>query len=1089
MKIRLLFVFLFLSSMLHAQMPQPATTTYEAETGRNVLSVSPAFTGVYNTPRFGPATTNGNAAPGNISKVDTRTLLYPGAQTKIYVELQAWFCHNPSNLGSDGKLDPTRSFDPGCQSHIDIGSNSTSQTYMNNAVAEMRSRGIQGAILNWYGQGHNTDAAAQALKNAAEANSGFEFAIMIDKGAFNGYSDRTARGVALVQDVMSRYVSSPAYIRDGQNRPMIFFFVDKGTTPNIFDINWTSLHTAAPSAVFLGDKIGAFDVAGYDGAYAWVEKAPATYDPAQTGVKMLGDYYRTAVSSSKLSLGATFKGFNDKLASWCCKNPEGTPRINYQRCGMTWLDSFRMTNAYYHSGRPLPWLQIVTWDDYEEGSEIETGIDNCVSAVEASVSGTMLRWSTKFGPDPDDPSRTGSEETVDHYKVFINAQGGLIVLQDNIKPGLNELNLANYSIPPGTYSLNVKAVGKPSIRNHMSRAVPYNVSGTNCSVTISSPASGATVTSPVRVIATATPQSGASIATMTISLDGQQVWSGSGASLDQSIAIATPGSHIITVRATDSAGRVCAQSISVTIPSAGVNVSVTPPPSPVTSPVPIAATATSDRTITGWRIYVDGVDSFSGGQTNAINASVPMSIGAHTVVVRAWDASGAYGDQTLTVNVTQPGVDVTVSNPASNATVQSPAGISASATSSRTITGWRIYVDDVERYSAGQVNAINASISMSAGWHTVVVRAWDASGAFGDETLSLNVAAESVRVTVSSPANGATVSSPATISASATSSQTITGWKLYVDDVEKASAGAVTSVSFPVTMESGTHTVVVRAWNAGGTFGDQTLTLHVVPGVQVSVSAPVTNQTVASPVTVNASATSSRTITGWRIYANGVDKFNAGQTNSISASIPLTAGAYTLVVRAWDASGAFGDQTVNVNVVAGVTVNVSTPASNSTVASPVSIAASATSGRPITGWHIYVDGADRFSAGAVSSVNASIPMTTGTHTVVIRAWDASGAFGDKTLTLNVANAPAVTIHSPSNNASVGSPVTVNASASGPRTITGWKVYVDGVERYSGGQVNAISPSITMSAGTRTVVVRAWDSGGAFGGRTITLYVH
>ena len=40
----------------------------------------------------------------------------------------------------------------------------------------------------------------------------------------------------------------------------------------------------------------------------------------------------------------------------------------------------------YNSGKQLPALQLVTWNDYEEGTEIESGIDNCFS-LSASVSG------------------------------------------------------------------------------------------------------------------------------------------------------------------------------------------------------------------------------------------------------------------------------------------------------------------------------------------------------------------------------------------------------------------------------------------------------------------------------------------------------------------------------------------------------------------------------------------------------------------------------------------------------------------------------------------------------------------------------
>src|SRR6476661_1734116 len=86
---------------------------------------------------------------------------------------------------------------------------------------------------------------------------------------------------------------------------------------------------------------------------------------------------------------------------------------------------------------------------------------------------------------------------------------------------------------------------------------------------------------------------------------------------------------------------------------------------------------------------------------------------------------------------------------------------------------------------------------------------------------------------------------------------------------------------------------------------------------------------------------------------------------------------------------------------AGVNVTVSTPANNSTVTSPVLIAASATSDRNITGWRIYVDGTSVYHAGSTSSIRTSVTMAPGTHQVVIRAWASNGTYGSAALTETV----------------------------------------------------------------------------------------
>lgn len=81
-------------------------------------------------------------------------------------------------------------------------------------------------------------------------------------------------------------------------------------------------------------------------------------------------------------------------------------------------------------------------------------------------------------------------------------------------------------------------------------------------------------------------------------------------------------------------------------------------------------------------------------------------------------------------------VTVTVSSPANNATLTSPVLFVASATSNRPITGWRIYVDGVSVYHTGATNSIRTSLTIAAGTHQVVVRAWTSNGAFGSVFLT-----------------------------------------------------------------------------------------------------------------------------------------------------------------------------------------------------------------------------------------------------------------------------------------------------------------------------------------------------------------
>jgi hypothetical protein len=115
-------------------------------------------------------------------------------------------------------------------------------------------------------------------------------------------------------------------------------------------------------------------------------------------------------------------------------------------------------NSFYNSGTQLPILQLVTWNDYEEGTELETGIDNCLT-VNASLSGSSLQWKV-----------SGNENTVDHYTVFLSSDNRRLQELNTLPAGTHTMDLSSFNL--GTGNIYVQAVGKPMIKNQMSGAVP-----------------------------------------------------------------------------------------------------------------------------------------------------------------------------------------------------------------------------------------------------------------------------------------------------------------------------------------------------------------------------------------------------------------------------------------------------------------------------------------------------------------------------------------------------------------------------------------------------------------------------------------
>ena len=371
------------------------TTTLAAQTSNNTSTAS-GFT----------SQTNGNRGPGNISKMDVHSLLYAGATTKVYAALMMWW---------------------GQSSHINIGYSSTDPAQIKRQVEDMISRGINGVIIAWYGPNNAIDQATKLLMAEAENHPGFTFAIMIDHGAIlwdscAGCTPQQAL-TAQMQYLEQTYFHSTAYMTEGGVPVVTDFDIDLN-----YAIDWNTLNTALSThPLFLFQNNSGFSHVLSGGSYSWV--MPTTTDH---GASYLSSFYDTGMSfPTEQTVGATYKGFNDTLASW------GSKRIMGQQCGQTWLQTFSELNGLYSAGKQLPDLQLVTWNDYEEGTEIESGIDNCVT-LSGSVAGNNLQWTIG-----------GDESTIDHYTVYISTDGQNLMALTDMAVGLRSLNLCGFPVPAG----------------------------------------------------------------------------------------------------------------------------------------------------------------------------------------------------------------------------------------------------------------------------------------------------------------------------------------------------------------------------------------------------------------------------------------------------------------------------------------------------------------------------------------------------------------------------------------------------------------------------------------------------------------
>jgi hypothetical protein len=460
---------------------------------------------------------NGNRGVGNISKVDVHSLLYAGATTKVYAHLMLWF--GPSN-------------------HMNVGYTSDDAAQVKSQINDMVSRGIDGVIIDWYGPNNGIDQATQLVMAQAEAHPGFTFAVMVDQGAIEWYScSGCSPQQALISDLQyieSNYFISPAYMKiDGQ--PVVTNFnIDLS-----YSVDWNAANAALSThPLFLFQNNDGFSHTLSGGSYSWVMPTTTDY-----GMSYLSSFYDTGMTyPGEQTVGTTYKGFNDTLASW------GSNRIMGQQCGQTWLQTFSKINTLYNSGKQLTNLQLVTWNDYEEATEIESGIDNCVT-LSGSVATNTLQWAIG-----------GNESTVDHYTAYISSDGQNLMALTDVATGVQTLNLCGFPIPAGGYKLFVQAVGKPSIANQITGAIGYTptCAATSGSSSVSFSASPSSLTVAAgqsgRLTVTAKPESGSFNSAITLSCSGVP----GTLSCSFSPAQITPGSgsvsSMLTISSASSAG-------------------------------------------------------------------------------------------------------------------------------------------------------------------------------------------------------------------------------------------------------------------------------------------------------------------------------------------------------------------------------------------------------------------------------------------------------------------------------------------------------------------------------------------------------
>ena len=564
--------------------PVPAaTTTLQAETGNNT-SAADSF----------ERQTDGNEGASNVSKLPLRSLLPSGANTKVYVTLMGWF----------GKPD-----------HMSVGYKSNDSGQVHRQVEDMISRGVDGAIEAWYGVNNTViEASTQLLKKEAETHvEQFTFAIMEDVGALGAAAkanecDVTDQMISDLTYIASQYESSSAYMRMNGRPVVLFFNVDA------YYIDWSRVISSIPgNPLLIFEGTSGLTRKLSDGGFSWV--FIKTNNPFDPDLAAQDDFYKAALQApGRIAFGSVYKGFNDTLAQWT------TNRVIQQQCGQTWQQTFGEVGKFYSGNNQLPAIQIATWNDYEEGTAIEPGIDNCIYLT-PSQSGTTIQWAVNGG----------DEGTIDHYTVFLSTDGTNLSKLTDVAAGTHTYDLGQFNLSASTYSVYVKATGKPSFQNKMSPAIAYHPGGQPPGVQLKISQTG-----PLTYTASTTGSSG-SVAKSQIDFGDGTVTSGTTASH----TYATVGTYLITASVYDSGGAstVAVQQISAKPSSGGVSILAPGDGSTVNWPTILQASANPGTPVSAMRVLIDGKQAYA-ASGDTLNTALKVYTGAHQITVQSLDAAG-----------------------------------------------------------------------------------------------------------------------------------------------------------------------------------------------------------------------------------------------------------------------------------------------------------------------------------------------------------------------------------------------------------------------------------------------------------------
>jgi hypothetical protein len=272
-----------------------------------------------------------------------------------------------------------------------------------------------------------------------------------------------------------------------------------------------------------------------------------------------------------------------------------------------------------------------------------------------------------------------------------------------------------------------------------------------------------------------------------------------------------------------------------TAASVGINVCA-PSGSSASSPVKFSVSASGPTPMRTVAVWADGqklteqlTHAFS--NYSFLDQSVTLSAGTHSITIygTGWDNTLQQKSFSLTVGgssgcgaPSSPGVNVC--KPVNGSTVGSPVEVQATANITGALAAMEVWVDGVKMYMERTSTTFDTSIALADGYHRFDIYAVNTAGTKWERTVYATVgtsngcaAPSSYGVNVCSPANGSTVSSPVTVTASANIPGTLARMEVWANGVKKYTESTSKSFTTSISLAAGSYQFDIYAVNTAGT--------------------------------------------------------------------------------------------------------------------------------------------------------------------------------------------------------------------------------------------------------------------------------